>query len=292
MTTPLAAGSVAAIRSHQRTGDRWGRVEPEVTVELEHRFEVPVGIETAWATLLDLEKVGPCFPGATLETVSGDEFTGSVKVKMGPIQLNYKGKATIVDKDPVAHRARIEASGNAARSSSTAAMLVTATATALSPSRTAVDLVTTLSITGRPAQFGRGVMVEVGNKLIGQFADCVSTQLSGRPSGGVELLNEIDPDEVAAEVAAASEHAAEAGGPSLGTEPYRSVGAHRVPGSGPEPINLIQSAGAPILKRLAPVLLAILALVVVRRARRRKHVEPDFIVIPRRGYRARREDTA
>jgi carbon monoxide dehydrogenase subunit G len=260
-------------------------------VELEHRFEVPVGIETAWSTLLDLEKVGPCFPGATLETVSGDEFTGSVKVKMGPIQLNYKGKATIVDKDPVLHRARIEASGNAARSSSTAAMLVTATATALSPSRTAVDLVTTLSITGRPAQFGRGVMVEVGNKLIGQFADCVSTQLSGRPSGGVELLNEVDPDEVAAEVAAASEHAA--GSVPTGTEPYRSVGAHRVPGAGPQPINLIQSAGAPILKRLAPVLLAVLALVVViRRARKRKHVEPDFIVIPRRGYRIRQQDVA
>jgi carbon monoxide dehydrogenase subunit G len=256
-------------------------------VELEHRFEVPVGIETAWATLLDLEKVGPCFPGATLETVSGDEFTGSVKIKMGPIQLNYKGKATIVDKDPVAHRARIEASGNAARSSSTAAMLVTATATAVSPSRTAVDLVTTLSITGRPAQFGRGVMVEVGNKLIGQFADCVSTQLSGRPSGGVELLNEVDPDEVAAEVAAASEHAGEV---PLSTEPYRSVGAHRVPGAGPQPINLIQSAGAPILKRLAPVLLAVLALVVLRRARRRKPVEPEYIVIPRRGSRLRRRD--
>lgn len=256
-------------------------------MELEHRFEVPVGIETAWSTLLDMEKVGPCFPGATLETVSGDEFTGSVKIKLGPIQLNYKGKATIVDKDPVAHKARIEASGNAARSSSTAAMLVTATATAVSPSRTAVDLVTTLSITGRPAQFGRGVMVEVGNKLIGQFADCVSTQLSGRPSGGVELLNEVDPDEVAAEVAAASEHAAQAAGAPLGTEPYRSVGAHRVPGAGPQPINLIQSAGAPILKRVAPVLLAVLALVVLVRARKRKRAEPEFIVVPPRVYRFR-----
>ncbi len=234
-------------------------------MELEHRFEVPVGIETAWTTLLDMEKVGPCFPGATLETVNGDEFTGSVKIKLGPIQLNYTGKATIVDKDPVAHRARIEASGNAARSSSTAAMLVTATATALSPSRTAVDLVTTLSITGRPAQFGRGVMVEVGNKLIGQFADCVSTQLSGRPSSGVELLNEVDPDEVAAEVAAASVPPA-----TSGTDPYRSVGAHRVTGPGPQPINLLQSAGAPVLKRLAPVLLAIIAFLLLRRSARRR----------------------
>ncbi len=284
--TPLAPDSVAAIRLQQRTGNRWGRADPEVTVELEHRFEVPVGIETAWSTLLDMEKVGPCFPGATLETVTGDEFTGSVKIKLGPIQLNYKGKAKIVDKDPVTHKARIEASGNAARSSSTAAMLVTATATAVSPSRTAVDLVTTLSITGRPAQFGRGVMVEVGNKLIGQFADCVSTQLSGRPSGGVELLNEIDPDEVAAEVAAASDHTGEV---PLSTEPYRSVGAHRVPGAGPEPINLIQSAGAPILKRVAPVLLAVLALVLLQRTRKRKRAEPEFIVVPPRVYRFRRQ---
>jgi carbon monoxide dehydrogenase subunit G len=222
--------------------------------------------------------------------VSGDEFSGSVKVKLGPIQLNYNGRAKIVDKDPVTHTARIEASGNAPRSSSTAAMLVTATATAISPSRTAIDLVTTLSITGRPAQFGRGVMVEVGNKLIGQFADCVSTQLSGRPSGGVELLNEVDPDEVAAEVAAASEHAGQAGGLPLGTEPYRSVGAHRVPGAGPQPINLIQSAGAPILKRVAPALVAVLALLLLRRARKRKRAAAEFIVIPRRGSRLRQRD--
>ena len=257
-------------------------------MELEHRFEVPVGIETAWATLLDMEKVGPCFPGATLEAVNGDEFSGSVKIKLGPVQLNYTGKATIVDKDPVAHRARIEASGNAARSSSTAAMLVTATATALSPSRTAVDLVTTLSITGRPAQFGRGVMVEVGNKLIGQFADCVSTQLSGRPSSGVELLNEVDPDEVAAEVAAASKYAAE-GGTGLGTEPYRSVGAHRVTGS-PQPINLIRSAGPPALKRLAPVLFALLAFLLLRRRAQRRRAQAEFIVVSPRRYRLRRTE--
>ncbi len=243
-------------------------------MELEHRFEVPVGIETAWATLLDMEKVGPCFPGATLETVDGDEFTGSVKIKLGPIQLTYKGKAKIVEKDPIAHRAKIEASGNAARSASTAAMLVTATATAVSPSRTAVDLVTTLSITGRPAQFGRGVMVEVGNKLIGQFADAVSTQLSGRPAGGAELLNEVNPDEVAAEVVAAAE-AATAAGPGT-SEPYRSVGAHRVPsGPAPDPINLLHSAGAPILKRLAPVIVGVLVVVLLRRALRRRHADED-----------------
>ena len=113
-------------------------------MELEHRFEVPVGIDTAWETLLDMNKVGPCFPGATLESVDGDSFTGSVKIKLGPIQLTYKGKATIVEKNPIRHTAKIEATGNAARSSSTAAMLVTATST-ITPARTV-----------RPRRDGRG----------------------------------------------------------------------------------------------------------------------------------------
>lgn len=234
-------------------------------MELEHRFEIPVGIETAWTTLLDIDKVGPCFPGTTLESVDGDEFAGSVKIKFGPVHLNYKGTGKIVEQDTVAHRAKFEASGNSS-TSSTAAMLVTVAATALSPSRTAVDLITTLSITGRPAQFGRGVMIEVGNKLIGEFADALSTQLSGRTSGGAELINEVNPDEVAAEVAAASEAAAAA--PS--SEPYRSVSPHRVPGAGGEPISVLGTAGAPLAKRLAPIVLGLLALVLLRRSAKRK----------------------
>lgn len=238
-------------------------------MELEHRFEVPVDVETAWETLLDMNKVGPCFPGATLETVDGDEFTGSVKIKLGPIQLTYKGRAKIVEKDAAAHRAKIEATGNAARSASTAAMLVTATATAITPNKTAVDLVTTLSITGRPAQFGRGVMVEVGNKLIGQFADCVSTKLVGRTSGGAELLDVTNPDEVAAEV---TEHDREVGTahdvPAPAPVPLRVA----PPASGPsaQPIDLLASAGTPVLKRVAPVLGGVVLVLLLRRLFRRR----------------------
>ncbi|MTD15880.1 carbon monoxide dehydrogenase [Nakamurella sp. YIM 132087] len=240
-------------------------------MELEHRFEVPVGVETAWETLLDMEKVGPCFPGATLETVNGDEFTGSVRIKLGPVQMTYKGKARIVEKDPVAHRAKIEATGNAARSASTAAMLVTATATPINPNRTAVDLVTTLSITGRPAQFGRGVMVEVGNKLIGQFADAVSQKLVGRPAGGAELLDVVNPDEVAAE------EVGETPATSLGTSatvPPRSAPL-RVSAPSSQPIDLLQSAGAPVLKRVLPVILGIVALVVLRKLTRRRSADSE-----------------
>ena len=213
-------------------------------MELENRFEVPVGIDRAWATLLDLEKVGPCFPGASLDSVDGDEFTGQVKVKLGPIQLTYAGKATIVEKDEAAHRARIDASGSAPRSGSTASMQVTATATALGPERTAVDLVTTLAITGRPAQFGRGVMVEVGNKLIGQFADCVSAQLAGEqesaPTPAAAAPAEVTP---------------------LRTRPAPPT---------PEPIDLLGSAGAPVLKRLLPALAGVAALLVLVRLLRRR----------------------
>jgi uncharacterized protein len=223
-------------------------------VQLEHRFEVPVGIEKAWTTLLDMEQVGPCFPGALLDHVDGDEFSGSVKIKLGPIRMTYKGTAKIVEKDEAAHRAKIEATGNAGGSTSTAAMLVTATATSLAPNRTAVDLVTNLSLTGRPAQFGRGVMVDVGNKLIGQFADCVSNKLAGKTAGGAELVDVVNPDEVAAEYVAP---------PS----PENVAAGTRTPGTpaAAGELNLLQSAGVPVLKRVAPIILGIIALILVRK---------------------------
>jgi len=234
-------------------------------VELEHRFEVPVGVEKAWTSLLDIEQVGPCFPGAILDHVEGDEFSGSVKIKLGPIRMTYTGSARIVEKDPVAHRARIEATGNAGGSTSTAAMLVTATATALAPNRTAVDLVTTLSLTGRPAQFGRGVMVDVGNKLIGQFADCVSNKLSGRTAGGAELIDVVNPDEVAAEFVAAPVPAQ----PAAAARSGRTATT-----AGPRELDLLSATATPILKRVLPIVLGIVALILVGRLIRRHPDEP------------------
>jgi carbon monoxide dehydrogenase subunit G len=145
---------------------------------LEHRFEVPVGIDQAWLSLLDMSQVAACFPGATLTSSDGEEYRGSVRVKLGPIQLTYQGKAQIVEADESAHRAVIEASGQASRSASTANMKVVATASPVTDDRTSVDMHTSLTITGRPAQFGRGVMVEVGNKILGHFADCLAGKLA------------------------------------------------------------------------------------------------------------------
>ena len=122
-------------------------------------------------------------------------------------------------------------------------MLVTATATALAPNRTRVDLVTTLSLTGRPAQFGRGVMVDVGNKLIGQFADCVSNKLAGHDAGGAELVDVTNPDEVAADYVAPAPATAAA----TGTQQPAAAGGE---------LDLFSATAAPILKRLVPIVAA------------------------------------
>jgi len=234
-------------------------------VELEHRFEVPVGVEKAWVTLLDIEQVGPCFPGAILDHVESDEFSGSVKIKLGPVRMTYHGTARIVEKDEKAHRARIEATGNAGGATSTAAMMVTATATALAPNRTAVDLVTTLSLTGRPAQFGRGVMVDVGNQLIGQFADCVSNKLAGHSLGGATLIDVTNPDEVAADYVA-TEPATATSGAATGVAGKRAA---------PAELNLLSEAATPILKRVVPIVAGAVALFLLTRLLRRHPKDDD-----------------
>ncbi|MGY1811403.1 SRPBCC domain-containing protein [Blastococcus sp. SYSU D00820] len=155
-------------------------------MQLENSFTVPVPVDEAWRVLLDIERIAPCMPGAALDSVSGDDFTGRVKVKLGPINLTYQGKASFVEKDEAAHRAVIDARGKDQRGNGTAAATITATLAA-EGSVTRVDVLTDLNITGRPAQFGRGVMTDVGNKLLGQFADKLAAQLGeGDEQGDAE----------------------------------------------------------------------------------------------------------
>ena len=139
-------------------------------MEFVNEFTVPTDIETAWATLTDLEKVAPCLPGATLEEVDGDTYSGRVKVKVGPITVTYRGTAKFVETDADKKFGRIEASGKEARGSGTAKADVTAQLTETDEG-TLVHVVTDLNVTGKPAQFGRGVMGEVGTKIIGAFAE-------------------------------------------------------------------------------------------------------------------------
>jgi len=147
-------------------------------VELTHRFTVPAPVEETWATFNDIEGVAGCFPGATVTSVEGDTFQGSCKVKLGPIALVYNGSGTFLDKDDANPSMKIDAKGKDKRGNGTAGAKVSATMTANGES-TDVVVVTDLAITGKPAQFGRGVMQDVSDKLLGQFVACVEKKLGG-----------------------------------------------------------------------------------------------------------------
>lgn len=214
-------------------------------MELEHQFTVPVPVHQAWDVLLDVERVAPCMPGATVESVDGDNFTGKVKVKVGPITVSYSGAASFVEKDADARRVVVEAKGKETRGAGTAAATVTAQL-AEADAGTKVDVKTDLAITGRPAQFGRGVMDDVGNKLLGQFADCLAGQLSAgqAPAGATAPAGS---EESAGEPAAEQPVAPE---PATAQRPTSDT------------INLAQVAGGSVMRRYGPAL-AIIALVII-----------------------------
>ncbi|HEV7897144.1 MAG TPA: SRPBCC family protein [Planosporangium sp.] len=244
-------------------------------MRLDHSFTVPVQVEKAWEVLLDLPQIAPCMPGATLTGVDGDSFTGTVKVKLGPISLTYQGKGRFVERDEAARRVVIEASGKDTRSAGTAAATVTASLSG-EGDMTRVDVGTDLKVTGRPAQFGRGMIADVGAKLIGQFADCVASTLTSAPP-------EAPPAEPAA--APPAESAPSAAQPAPTAQPARSAQptptAQPVraaqPASAPaeaEPIDLLKLTGGTATARrlglyaLGAVLVATLAWVAVRWLRR------------------------
>ena len=234
-------------------------------MQLEHQFSVPVPVDRAWEVLLDVERVAPCMPGATVDAIDGDSFTGQVKVKVGPITVSYAGKASFLEKDAARHRAVVSAKGRETRGSGTAAATVTASMTGDGDS-TRVSVVTDLAITGRPAQFGRGVMNDVGNKLLGQFAACLADRLAGvgdaRTSVSVgddaqATTRSAEPTE-AAESAEDQPWAAESSGDS-----GRAREVPRESRPTPEAIDLLGVAGGSVAKRVAPivVLVAVLALI-------------------------------
>lgn len=149
-------------------------------MRLEHEFTVPVPVAQAWRVLLDVERVAPCFPGATLTRFDGDELAGTVTVRLGPMHLTYRGTAQIRERDENARQVVVAASGKENRGPGTAKATVTGTLTARGEA-TGVRVVTDLAITGRPAQLGRGVIEEVGNKLVGRFAEALAAELARPP---------------------------------------------------------------------------------------------------------------
>lgn len=149
-----------------------------MALELNHSFTVAATPERTWELLTDLHEVGSCFPGATVTSATAEEFTGTVKVKLGPIAVTYQGEGRFVERDDEAHRAVIEGLGKGLRGLGNASATVTVQLTP-DGEGTRADVATAMNITGKPAQFGRGVMQSVSDKLLGQFVNCIEGKLGG-----------------------------------------------------------------------------------------------------------------
>ena len=237
-------------------------------MELEHTFTVPVPPEQAFTVLQDIERIGPCMPGASIDTVDGTSFTGKVKVKIGPIQVTYAGEAEYADLDPGALTATINARGKESRGSGTANATITAKITEV-PEGAEVNVVTDLAITGKPAQFGRGVMEEVGQKLINQFAECLAGKL-----GEDQTATPPETDPAAGEGPGAD--SSSNGSSSTVSVPAQAAAATTAatrsssPAAEPEAINLLDVAGGSVAKRVGPLLGGlVVVLLIVRWLRRR-----------------------
>lgn len=155
-------------------------------MELNNEFRVAVPAAKTWEVLTDVERVAPCLPGATLLSVDGDDFTGAVKVKVGPITVSYKGDATFQEKDPAAQRVVLKANGKETRGNGTASAIVTAQLKDEGADSTLVVVTTDLAISGKAAQFGRGVLADVAGSLIDQFAKSLEAELLGGSTAAAE----------------------------------------------------------------------------------------------------------
>jgi carbon monoxide dehydrogenase subunit G len=189
---------------------RWWPL-PEAEVELNHQFSVPTGVEETWAHFEDIASVADCFPGATVTSVEGSTFAGTCKVKLGPIALLYTGSGTFTEKDEAAHRFVVDAKGKDKRGNGTAGATVTLGMVPGASGGTDVSVHTDLAITGKPAQFGRGVMQDVSDKLLGQFVACLEHRLGAgvTPGEGGEPQTAAAAGSVPPTAAAAPEPVAE-----------------------------------------------------------------------------------
>jgi carbon monoxide dehydrogenase subunit G len=254
-------------------------------MELEHEFTVPVPVDQAWPVLLDVERIAPCMPGATLDSVDGDEFTGRLKVKLGAMTITYKGSARIAAQDSDAHTVSIEGTGKEARGSGTASATVQAQLHH-EGEQTRVTVHTKLNVTGRPAQFGRNIMAEVGGKLINRFAGNLAEEITreepaeAAPEASAPPAEEPQAAEPAPtgdgapqapaepQVAPVEATAAGSGTPEAPPKAAERPAAARA--SDDDAINLLEFAGPSIAKRLAPVVAGLAAVWALRRLVRRR----------------------
>ena len=217
---------------------------------LQNEFVVNRPIEQAWAVLTDLERIAPCLPGAQLQEIEGEFYRGVVKVKLGPISTAFKGQAQFLERDDAGHRAVLRGEGRDTGGKGNADALITAELQSLTDTTTKCVVTTELRVTGKVAQFGRGIMGDISEKLMTQFANNLNTMLDADQTPAVETTTEPAADAEPTVVAVSGEAPAPA--PAV-----RTV-------NGPEaaPIQLSGLAGGAVLKRVVPLLAAVAAIVV------------------------------
>jgi carbon monoxide dehydrogenase subunit G len=208
-------------------------------MDLNHEFTVNVPVAEAWAILTDLERIAPCLPGAQLTEIEGDTYRGQVKIKVGPILAQFKGQASFVSRDDVAHKATLKGEGRDTTGKGNASAMITAELTSVTPTSTKCTVHTDLSISGKVAQFGRGALADVSDKLLAQFSENLNQLISAAPAPSAPVVAETTP--------AASEQ------PTI----------RKIDGPEVAPLNLLDTAGSTIAKRAIPALIGIAVLVVV-----------------------------
>jgi uncharacterized protein len=243
-------------------------------VELNNDFRVSVAPPEAWKVLTDVERIAPLLPGAQLQEIEGDDYRGIVKVKVGPITAQYKGTATFLERDEAAGRMVLKASGRDTRGQGNANATVTVTM-APDGTGTKVDVTTDLTITGKVAQFGRGVMAEVSGKLITQFVDALEADLE---SGSQPPTEGTPPPEPAATTDTTAPSVPVAATPDIAegpsAVPAAAAGARRIDAPEAKPVDLLDAAGGSVAKRILPFVGGLAAfvalLLLLRRGRRRR----------------------
>lgn len=242
-------------------------------MDLTNDFRVAIPVEQAWKVLTDLERIAPCMPGAQLQEVEGDVYRGVVKVKVGPVQAQYKGEVTFVELDETEHVAVLRAEGRETRGQGNASATISAS---LVPDGdgTAVSIVTDLTITGRVAQFGRGVLADVSAGLLDQFvARLEATVLADEVEDAIADTPIQDPDAPAEHPVVEDE--------AVGEGPVEPVETSPAPAPTPtkriidspeaEPVDLMATAGSPVVKRIVPiVVVVVVGFLVVRFVKRRR----------------------
>ena len=240
-------------------------------MDLNSTFEVARPIDEAWAVLTDLERIAPCLPGAQLTEVEGDDYRGFVKVKVGPITAQFKGAANFVERNDQDHKAVLSGKGRDTRGAGNASALITAKLEAVSDSITRVNVDTDMKITGKFAQFGRGVMADVSANLMDQFAQNLAEMLAeAATEDATEKLGEAVIADAGADDASIDDGEADADTESASGEATApQSGARKIDMPEPEAIDLIDAAGAPVLKRAATLAAVVVAFLLLRRLLRR-----------------------